>query len=58
MLTPELQKIREHLAGARQEIDTEKLLRELNALDELNFEILLESLWAPSECCPTCGRKW
>lgn len=58
MLTPELQKLREYLAGAHQEIDPEELLRELDALDKLNIEILLESLSAPSERCPTCGRKW
>lgn len=58
MLTPELQKLKEYLEGTRHNIDAEALLRELNALDQTEMRALFESLAAPSERCPACGRPF
>lgn len=58
MLTPELQKLKEHLEGKPTCIDTESLLQELCELDSTEMRALYESLAVASECCPVCGRPF
>lgn len=58
MLTPELQKLKEHLEGKRPNIDTDSLLQELYELDSTEMRALYESLAIASERCPACGRPY
>lgn len=58
MLLPELKNLKEQLEEGKEnvDIDIEKLLEELNALENVKCHVQ-ESLSLSSKVCPTCGRS-
>lgn len=56
MLGPELTKLKEDLEAREQNINTERLLAELNELENVD-DCLNESLSLSQNVCPTCGRS-